>query len=220
MVSKIAKSLSRAQIQREVRRILSTIDLDEFKSIQAKYAHTPFGDIKHWDIAQRLAINLSHAHRLGIQHSSKALKVLDIGAGCGYFPYICRFYGHQVIALDLDVPMYKEVVTFLNIDWKQCEVKAYKELPDLGTRFDLVTALLLWFNNPANSRTWSVEEWRFFFNDLAKNQLAPNARVYLSLGNTKDREWSDSRLLAWLKRSGAKIDNGSIYFESVACFPE
>lgn len=194
MINKFAKSLGRAQIQREVRRILSTINLEAFRNIQTKYAHTPFGEIKHWDITQRLAINLSHAHRLGIHHSPKALKILDPGAGCGYFPYICRLYGHQVIALDLDVPMYREVATFLNIDWKQYEVKAYEELPDLGTRFDLVTALLLWFNNPANSRTWSVEEWSFFLNDLAKNQLTQNGRVYLSFGNTKDREWCDKKL--------------------------
>ena len=41
---------------------------------------------------------------------------MDIGAGPGYFCYLCNYFGHEAEALDLgDHPVYNDLIPFLGI---------------------------------------------------------------------------------------------------------
>ena len=56
-------------------------------------------------------------YELGLHRSPPRRKVLDLGTGCGYFPYICNYFGHTTVTTDLDaVPMYDEITEFLRLD--------------------------------------------------------------------------------------------------------
>ena len=93
-------------------KVLNTIDLDQFAILQKKYKHaSPApGYSKYLDIHNSMRVSLQYALRLGLTQV-KNLRILDIGTGCGYFPYICRYFGHTAFSLDLDeVEMYNEII--------------------------------------------------------------------------------------------------------------
>jgi hypothetical protein len=85
--------------------------------------------------------------------------------------------------------MYGEVCGLLGVERHVFEVRPFEPLPSLGRRWDLVTALLLWFNTTARNGVevpWGVDEWTYFMDDLVANQLRPGGHCYLTLGN-RDR---------------------------------
>jgi cyclopropane fatty-acyl-phospholipid synthase-like methyltransferase len=200
--------------------VLKTIDLDQFKTYQEKYGEVspPPGFSKYLDIRHWLADNLQHVFRLKLHHS-KSQKILDIGTGCGYFPYLCRYFGHSVVAVDLDeVEMYNDLIKFFKLDRKVWQVKAYENLPDFGARFDLITALAVCFNNHTKPDLWGVSEWEFFLTDLTQNLLNANGRVFIILNAEKKGEYYNDLLLNFFMNSGAQVDGKYIYFSSMSSF--
>src|SRR5687767_13313295 len=90
--------------QATVGRILATIDMERFREYQDRYRDAeppPHGYSKYLDIRFWMARSLTEFFLLRLDRQ-KSLRILDIGTGAGYFPYICSFYGHKVVALDLD----------------------------------------------------------------------------------------------------------------------
>jgi hypothetical protein len=221
---KLPKLLYRAfnsfRCKYEARRVLRTIDLDRFQVFEERYrttspdpGYSKYLNIKYW-----IENNMHHYYGLDL-HQSGPLSILDIGTGCGYFPYICKYFGHQSIGIDLDeVPMYREIIEFLKIDRRICRVNAYERLPDFGTIFNLVTAFLVCFNNHDTSDVWGTNEWDFFLIDLARNQLRENGRVFLSLNAVKSGEYYTQELLAFFRSKGACANDGSVYFRNMAAF--
>src|SRR4051812_17945261 len=112
---KAARIISYLRSRYMVGPILKTVDLNEFQIYQRKYHDAdprPHGYSKYLDIRPWMADKLMMVLYLGLDRS-KPLKILDIGTGTGYFPYICRYFGHEVVSLDLDVvPMYNDLCKF------------------------------------------------------------------------------------------------------------
>ncbi|MCI0607233.1 hypothetical protein L0156_29985 [bacterium] len=68
--------------------------------LRSKHRGTLFEKSKHWNITERMEIAVSHARILGL-HRASPKRVLDLGAGCGYFAYVCNYYGHEATGVDV-----------------------------------------------------------------------------------------------------------------------
>jgi SAM-dependent methyltransferase len=180
-----------------VQRILKSIDMQAFKAFQERYKDadaTPGGYSKYLDIRAWMIQKLSYFYLLGL-HRSRSLRILDLGTGAGFFPYLCSLYGHKVIALDLDtVPMYNELCKFLRVDRRAWRIVKFEKLPDLGVRFDLVTAFMITFNQHEQPDEWGVDEWRFMLDDLKRNQIVDGGRIFLNLNLRRNGAWCDEAL--------------------------
>jgi hypothetical protein len=227
MISKVKIKINykRKQIKtnKTVKSVLRTISLDQFQVYQEKYAETDpapgyskYLDIQHW-----MADSLQYVFRLDLNRS-KPLNILDLGTGCGYFPYLCQYFGHSTLTVDLDiVPMYNEITSFLKLDRKIWNIKTYEKLPDFGRRFNLVTALSVCFNHHNKPDLWDVNEWAFFLEDLAQNQLTEDGQIFLKLNEEKkDKRFYTDSLFDYFKHKGALIDGRYVYFPAVKAFIE
>ena len=210
-ITQLAFSL---RYKRDLHRILRTLDHEQFAQFRLKYQSTDFRESKHWKLRERIAINLRHALFLNL-HSTKPLQILDIGAGCGYFPFICTYYGHTATVIDLNIAMYREITQWLGVPWQEHKVNAYQPLPAFGRKFDLITALLIYFNNPESSSVWEIEEWRFFLNDLAENHLTHDGQIYLTLNRDYKHRFYGEDLYKFFIQAGAKVKDGMVHFQSV-----
>ncbi len=203
--------------RRDLGRLLAGIDAQRLHDLQERYGEAcpPPGYSKYLNVRKWLALSLYHAYRLGLDRSAPRT-VLDIGTGCGYFPYVCGQFSHAAQALDLDtVPMYNGMIDLLNVDRRIWRVNAHQPLPDLGRRFDVVTAFMTCFNRHPDDRPWGQEEWIYFLRDVGHNQLAPGGRVLLSLNEVG---YEDRRVIEMFRRRGAKVDEEIIAFASLQAF--
>ncbi|MDB2682723.1 class I SAM-dependent methyltransferase [Alphaproteobacteria bacterium] len=160
--------------------VLATIDRDEFKKLlKYKLKTLDFHYQKYFNVDYWMRLNVRRALTLGL-HRMKRSSVLDIGSGFGYFPYVARFYNHEVIGLDLPGDeLFKRVSEFLELDIRDVVIQPQSPLPDFKAKFDLVTAFQICFNGHKSDGLWGVDEWRFFLEDLYQNHMNEGGRVYL-----------------------------------------
>lgn len=219
-IEKLHNILSRQQRKADLENILQTIDSKRFDACRELYKDTaPYpGSSKYLDVRKWMADKVVEAYRLKL-NKAKNLSILDIGTGAGYFPYVCNYYGHDAMALDMNIdPMYNALIELLNIDRLAYEISPYQKLPDFGKKFDLVTAYAICFNNHGRDDLWTASEWRFFMEDLANNYLKENGKVLLVLNREPSNLYYDAELLSFFVQNGAKVDNDRIYFDSVDSF--
>ena len=212
----------RRKLARAVRRILRTVDLKRFEHFQKKYANlSPDpGYSKYLDIEQRMLMTVQDVFLLRL-HEARPLRILDIGTGCGYFPYACQWYGHSVTGLDRDdIPMYNEITSFLNLDRCVAEVRRFEGLPDLGQRFDLITAIAVCFDRHSDPDVWGPREWQFFLSDLATRHLEHDGRVFLRLNTRPDGANYSDELREFFLSHGARVQGPHVYFSSMRKFTE
>ena len=199
----------------ETKRVIETIDPAAFEQIRRRYAvedpgeHWPkYLDLQvkeHRPVAQIREIELDLARR---RH------ILDLGCGAGYFLYIAQLLGHSGIGLDVDfVPMFSDVTRLLGVRRVIQRIRAFDPLPDLGAKFDLVTAFMTCFNNHKQANLWGVAEWDFFLDDLGRH-LAPRGRVWLELNREYDGTFYTPELKTFFQRRGAMVDEHKIIFTS------
>jgi SAM-dependent methyltransferase len=154
-----------------------------FDKIRSKYANPDdkTGWPKYVDASYRLKLAIRQARALRLDRR-KALRILDIGSGAGYFLFVCKRFGHTVMGLDLDWPsMYAEMFELMEIPRCIWRIEPFRPLPDLGSRFDLVTGFAVCFNSHGSDHVWKVKEWEYFLNDVQKNVLAEAGEIYFEL---------------------------------------
>ena len=81
--------------------------------------------------------------------------------------------------------MFAEITSLLGVRRVIQRIQAFRPLPDLGGKFDLITAFMICFNSHRRPNLWGVPEWNFFLDDIAKH-LAPRGRVWLELNRESD----------------------------------
>jgi SAM-dependent methyltransferase len=168
---------------------------------------------KYLDLPRWIDINIQRIRDTGLDLASRK-RVLDIGCGAGYFAYIAQLLGHEVVGLDIDrLPMFRESTELLGLRRVIWRIEAFTPLPDLGKKFDLVTAFLVCFNNHKQPDLWGVTEWDFFLDDVAKH-LTARGRLWLELNLEHDGTFYTPELRDFFENRGAKIDNAKVIFNS------
>jgi SAM-dependent methyltransferase len=194
-------------VARRARAIIRTIDAARFTAIRARYrdADPDPGSSKYLDLETWVPMAVGRAHAMNL-HRSRGCDVLDLGTGCGYFPLVCRHYGHRPITLDLESDsLYNEMIEFLGIDRRPFAIRAGMPLPVFETRFDWVTAFMICFNNHARRDLWGPAEWEFFVRDVVDHVLKPGGRLFLEFNPEPDGRYMSPQIERVFARAGASV---------------
>lgn len=163
---------------------MATLNTDELMAIRDEEVLKPdrrLIDFKYFNIRPWIAENIKRALRLGLD-DCRGRRVLDIGTGFGYFPYICEFMEHQAAALDIpDHRLYDRVIDTLKVSRTKHMVNPFEPLPVPDTPYHYVTAYQIAFNRPGTNERWNAPEWAFFLDDVRNNQLAPGGQLHMEL---------------------------------------
>lgn len=164
--------------------ILDDIDWLQFRDLRHKYPYQPgspqinrFEDIVYW-----IDINVERAQDLWLDRTPP-LRILDLGSGAGYFLYVCKYFGHEVLGFDTDSePLFGATTQLLGVPRLIGRIARQTPLPDLGQKFDLVTGHRICFHRIGKVRDgveWSPTDWKFFIDDIRSRFLEPNGRLLL-----------------------------------------
>jgi SAM-dependent methyltransferase len=186
-----AEHLSRAAHPVNRRRMLDDIDWLQFKDLRHKYPFRPgspqinrFEDIVYW-----IDINVERAQDLWLDRAPP-LRILDLGSGAGYFLYVSKHFGHDVLGFDTDnEPLFGATTELLGVSRVIGRIERQTPLPDFGKRFDLVTAHRICFHRIGKvreNREWSPADWKFFIDDVRANVLDENGRLLLDFNPRPD----------------------------------
>jgi SAM-dependent methyltransferase len=199
----------------DTKQVIETIDPVGFERIRQRYAvANPGADWpKYLDLERWIEINIRRIRELELD-LSRPRRILDLGCGAGYFLYIAQLLGHSGLGLDMDrLPMFREITHLLGVRRVVQRIDAFRPLPDVGRKFDLITAFMICFNNHKMPNLWQVAEWEFFLDDLAKH-LTPRGRVWLELNQEYDGTFYTPELRKFFEKRGAKINEHKIIFTS------
>lgn len=192
----------------------SRMENPEFLRVRELYAvdyptqdHPKYFETERW-----LATNIQRVRELGLD-IGKRRRILDLGCGSGYFLFINRELGHDVLGVDFDaVPMYREVIDALGLKRVDWEIRPFVPLPELGAKFDLITAFLICFNGHKEATLWGPREWGFFLDDAARH-LVRGGRLLLELNREHDDTYYTPELERFFRERGARIDRpGRVLF--------
>lgn len=182
----------------KIERILTTIDLAKFEQIKGQ------SSLKYLDLPRWIGVNLRRAVSLGLD-GPQGCRVLDIGAGTGYFLYVCRLLGHVGVGIDM-VPrdeLFAAVSNLLGVEVFDATIEPFVPLPELGA-FDRITAHMITFNGHC-VKPWGVEEWDYFIGD-AMERLLHGGLLCLELNREPDtKSCYTPELRAFFVERGAEI---------------
>ncbi|MDQ2867040.1 MAG: class I SAM-dependent methyltransferase [Verrucomicrobiota bacterium] len=198
-------------IQLTASAIIRTIDRKQFEAIRARHSVEQPGEHfpKYLDLRRWMQINLRRAYAIDLALATPR-RVLDLGCGAGYFLYVCKYLGHEVLGLDLDeVDMYRELTELLRVPRVIARIDAFRPLPAFERPFDLITAHLICFNGHKSDALWGAREWEFFFNDAARH-LTPRGEIHLSLNREDDGNFYPPELRAYFLQRGARLKGAEI----------
>jgi len=197
----------------DTKRFIETIDPVGFEQIRQRYTiENPGADWpKYLDLDRWIEINIRRIREVELD-LLRPKHILDLGCGAGYFLYIAQLLGHSGVGLDIDrLPMFREITRLLGVRRVVQRIEAFRPLPDLGRKFDFITAFMICFNNHKMPDLWRVPQWEFFLDDLAKH-LMPRGRVWLELNQEYDGTFYTPELKEFFKKRGAKIDRHKVVF--------
>jgi SAM-dependent methyltransferase len=196
-------------------RIIASIDRQGFEAIHERHAIENPGPNwpKYLDLKKWVGINLRRVRQLELDYG-RTKRILDIGSGAGYFLYICKWFGHDAVGLDIDeVPMYPQMTRLLGLKRIVWRIEAFVPLPDFGSKFDLITAFMICFNNHNREGRWGVREWDFFLSDVTRH-LNPGGRVWLELNRQCDGTFMTDELREFFRSRGARLADRDVTFNS------
>jgi SAM-dependent methyltransferase len=196
--------------------LLADIDQKRLREIQRRYAGSPEGFAKYADVDRYLRVNRERVQDLKL-HRSTPKRVLDLGCGGGFFLFILKKLGHSVLGLDVGhIDLYTELVELFDVPRVLWKISAFEPLPDLGQKFDWITAFSVRFNLcQPSKRSWGSAEWDFLLRDLQRH-LAPGGKIFFEL-NPPD--YHASELRDFFVTRGATVERERIFFEKVLRFP-
>lgn len=179
--------------------LLHSIDQEAFKALLQFKDDTGHPQYKkYFNAAYWLRLNVQRSLYLGLNRMQPK-SVLDIGAGFGYFPYVAKFYGHNVIGIDLpDDVLFEKASQFLNVKRQEYRIEPKTAMPSFGQKFDLVTAFQVCFNGHIEGNIWQEADWDFFLKDLFSNHMNEGGKLYMELN------WSP-HIGGWLPEGVIKL---------------
>lgn len=152
-------------------RVRSAIDVEALAAIEQREG-TRTGRAKYFDVGKWLRVNVQRALMIGL-HEGPPRRVVDLGAGFGYFVVVARVLGHDAIGVDLPVPLYRDVTSALRVPIVEHRIEPRAPLPPslASQRWDVVTAHMVCFNGHTSDRLWGVREWTTFLNAFVGSTL-------------------------------------------------
>lgn len=203
-----------AELRRFFEYVLTEIDADEYRRVQLHYLDPgvvdPDADIvKYLDPVMWFESKLRLAQSLGLD-KKPPMRILDLGTGPGHFPFVARFYGHDVTGTDLPARtrgveqsghIYDALCAMYRVKRIGNEIKPNAKLEGLGGRYDMVTAFLAAFNVDEERKPWSVDHWRFFLKSLRADVLNDGGVLFMTLADGKLTPQSWSYLVSLSDRS-------------------
>ena len=224
-VRKLAQPLTYRRTWRKVQRsvfrlplgsLRANIDQERLREIQQRYASSPEEYAKYVDVDRWLRVNRERVQDLKL-HRSSPMRVLDLGCGAGFFLFILKSLGCSVLGLDMDdFPLFDDMLDLFHIPLVVWTIAAFKRLPDLGQKFDWITAFSVKFNlYRPSQRRWGSAEWDFFLRDL-QQYVAPGGKIFFAL-NPHDYDSPD--LHDFFISRGATVERERIFFEKGLSFP-
>ncbi len=90
--------------------------------------------VKYLEMEKWLATNIRRILNLGLDFKGRK-RVLDLGSGAGYFLYICKRLGHDVLGLDLHDPTagwYTKIFELFGVPRVIWRIHPFVPLPDFG----------------------------------------------------------------------------------------
>jgi hypothetical protein len=125
---------------------------------------------------------LAHAERFGLLNSAPK-RILDLGSGCGYFPFICRSFGHEVFCVDQPgIDIFDDVMDLLGLNRVDLTIRPKTPLGLPWRDIDLVTGLMVKFDAIDDRTRFGRSEWSYLIADLA-GYLRGSARIYFELNH-------------------------------------
>lgn len=162
---------------------------------------------KYLEMDRWLDTNVRRILNIGLD-LAEPKRVLDLGSGAGYFLYICKRLGHDVLGLDMHDPgtaWYGDLLELFGVQRTMWRIDPYVRLPELGKPFDYVCSFMVCFNRHISEDAWKVEEWRFFLDDLW-TRLRPGAVVWFELNPGLDGRHYTPELRNFFEGRGAIVD--------------
>jgi len=201
-------------------RARSELDWKAFDAIAAKMPNQHPTKLKYLEIEKRFQEMWNEATRLDL-HLRPRETVLDIGTGAGHFPYVCRYLGHEALALDRPgARFFDELRAWIGVDVIRHTIAPKQPLPSFPTRFETVTAFRIGFNRKdvsglkGVSDLFDLGDWGYFLDDLRDNVLSPRGRLVMKLNwQPKHRglHYGDSELMAFFQARGAMFADEGRY---------
>jgi SAM-dependent methyltransferase len=190
------------------------IDQERLREIQQRYASSAAGYAKYANVDPWLRLNRERVQDLKL-HRSPRTRVLDLGCGGGFFLFILKRLGHSALGLDVDqVSLYTELLNIFDVPRVVWRIKAFQPLPDLGQKFDWITAFSINFNlYYPKERLWGPAEWDFFLRDLQQRHLAPGGKIFFGLNPTFGGDYYTPELRDFFLRRGADVERERILFD-------
>ena len=187
--------------------LLAKIDRERLRDIQARYANSPNHYAKYADAERWLKRNIPRIRQLQLDRSGPKV-ILDLGCGAGFFLFIAKQLGHSGIGLDVGHhQVCNELLDLFGIERKVWRIQGFEPLPDLGRKFDLITAFSTAFHrSPDKSVAWGIEEWNFFLDDLFDRQLKPGGQMFFDINSGKDGRFFPPAVRELFAHRGAQID--------------
>jgi SAM-dependent methyltransferase len=220
-VSKLAQPLTYRRAWRRLERLVRPLPLGRFLAeidqvrlaeLQARYASSREHYAKYADVQRWLRLNLVRAQDLKM-HRRPPQSALDLGCGGGFFLFVLQRLGHRCLGLDIDVyPLFTELLDLFSVERRVWTIRPGEPLPDLGRKFDLITAFSIDFNRESKRDWWwGPPEWAFFLDDL-KRHLNPGGRIFFGLNPKEDGEYYTPELREFFVSRGASVERENVLF--------
>ena len=195
---------------------IDAVDRERFQKVRARY-QLPGEKInpkKYLELEPWMRMNVKRIRDSRIRQAPPKLRILDIGSGSGYFLHIAKCLGHDVLGLDLDFePVFRETFEVLGLPRVIHWIKPFEPLPDLGAKFDLITAHMTCFNRRADNTHWGSAEWKYFMENLG-HHLKPGGRVEFDLNPLPDGQHMAPELREYFRSLGARVDRRSVHLNA------
>jgi SAM-dependent methyltransferase len=190
----------------------ASIDQSKFQDVIAMHNLEGYDSYKYFDKQLWLRSKMMRAIELGLDKSAQA-SVLDLGCGAGYFLYCCKYLGHNVHGIDLpDYEFYRDMIALFGISRTGFRIEAFKNLPVLNRRFDVITAHQICFNGHKTEKLWGVDEWDFFLSDLNENYLNPGGTIALEINEEPSIGFYTKEVGKYFESRSARIFRGRVIF--------
>ena len=197
--------------------LLRRLDQARMRDIQTRYASSPVQVSKYANVPQWMKTNIERVQDLNL-HRMSPQEILDLGCGGGFFLYICQRLGHRCFGLDSEeFPLYGELIGLFGVERKIWKIKAFEPLPQLGRKFDWITAFSTGFNRNPDRSLWGPREWDFFLQDLTKH-LNPGGKVFLGLNPGQNGWYYTDELRDFFLSRAAQIERERVFFHSLEPF--